>query len=170
VGGGTERLPHAVRGVTLDRSNCLACGRLSRGFREKRGRAKSTRLAGATLTNGAPPALLGFIGFSRPMGWEQTSMDNGRPVMRIKGLSHDEMELKRFTRSLNAELTLLGRESIDVLEAHVEYQGRIDDHEGTLVNLIRKIAAERTSERYVEEDEGDDEPLDEFEEEGQEKE
>jgi hypothetical protein len=102
------------------------------------------------------------------MGWEQ---NNGRPEMRIKGLSHDEMErLKRFTRSLNAELTLLGGESIDVLEAHVEYQGRIDDHEGTLANLIRKIAAERTSERYVEEDEGDDEPLDELEEEGQEKE
>jgi hypothetical protein len=57
-----------------------------------------------------------------------------------------------------------------VLEAHEEYQGRIDDHEGNWADLVRKIAAERTSERYVEEDKGDDEPLDELENEEQEKE
>lgn len=85
-------------------------------------------------------------------------MGNGRPEMRIKGLSPDQKErLKRFTRSLNAELALLGTEPIDLLEAHEEYQGRIDDHEGTWADLVRKIAAERTSERYVEEDEEDEE-------------
>ena len=88
-------------------------------------------------------------------------MGNGRPEMRIKGLSPDRMErLKRFTRSLNAELALLGGEPIDVLEAHEEYQGRIDEHEGTWADLVRKIAAERTSERYVEEDEEGDDSMD----------
>ena len=98
-------------------------------------------------------------------------MNNGRKEMRIKGLSHDGMErLKRFTRSLNAELILLGGEAIDVLEAHEEYQGLIDDHEGTWADLFRKIAAERTSERYAEEDEDGEELLNELEQEEQEKE
>ena len=93
-------------------------------------------------------------------------MGNGRPELRIKGLSHEGMErLKRFTRSLNAELSLLGAEPVDMLEAHDEYQGRIDEHEGTWADLVRRIAAERTSVRYVEEDEEIDEPLDELEEE-----
>ncbi len=93
-------------------------------------------------------------------------MGNGRPELRIKGLSHEGMErLKRFTRSLNVELALLGAEPIDLLEAHEEYQGRIDEHEGTWADLVRRIAAERTAVRYVEEDEEDDEPLDEVEEE-----
>ncbi len=93
-------------------------------------------------------------------------MANARPELRIKGLSHEAMErLKRFTRSLNAEFALLGAEPVDVLEVHEEYQGRIDEHEGTWADLVRRIAAERTSVRYVEEDEGDDEPLDELEEE-----
>jgi hypothetical protein len=91
-------------------------------------------------------------------------MGNGRPELRIKGLSHDGMErLKRFTRALNAELVLMGGEPIDVLEAHEEYLGRIDDHEGTWADLVRKIAAERTSQRYVEEDEETDETPEAFE-------
>ncbi len=98
-------------------------------------------------------------------------MGNGRPEMRIKGLSQDAMErLKRFTRSLNTELALLGGELIDVLEAHGEYQGLIDGNQGTLADLVRKIAADRTSMRYVEEDEGEDEPMEELERDEQEEE
>jgi hypothetical protein len=52
-----------------------------------------------------------------------------------------------------------------VLETHEEYQGLIDDHEGTWADLIRKIAAERTSTRYVEQEDEDDEALDELEQE-----
>ena len=97
-------------------------------------------------------------------------MSNDRPELRVKGLSPDRMErLKRFTRSLNAELALLGGEPIDVIEGHEQYQGLIDDHEGTWADLVRKIAAERTSERYVEEADEGDEILDEFEREEQEK-
>jgi len=91
-------------------------------------------------------------------------MGNGRPEIRIKGLSHDAMaRLKRFTRSLNAELALLGDEPLDLIEAHQQYQGLIDGHHGTLADLVRKIAAERTAAPYVEEGEGEDEPLDELE-------
>ena len=98
-------------------------------------------------------------------------MANGRPDLRIKGLSAEQTErLKRFTKSLNAELALLGGEPIDVLEAHEEYQGLIDDHEGTWADLVRKIAAERTSERYVEEDEEGDDSVDALEREEQEEE
>lgn len=98
-------------------------------------------------------------------------MGNVRPEMRIKGLSAEQMDrLKRFTKSLNAELALLGGELIDMLEAHEEYQGVIDDRQGTLSDLVRKVAAERTSERYVEEDEEEAEPLDELEQAEQEEE
>jgi hypothetical protein len=93
-------------------------------------------------------------------------MGNGRPELRIKGLSPERMDrLKRFTRSLNHELALLGAEPVDVLEAHAEYQGRIDSHEGTWAEFVRRIAAERTAVRYVEEGEEEDEALDEIEEE-----
>ncbi len=93
-------------------------------------------------------------------------MGNGRPEIRIKGLSAEQMDrLKRFTRSLNAELALMGAEPIDVLEAHAEYQGRIDAHEGTWADLVRRIAAERTSVRYVEDGEEGDEALEELDEE-----
>ena len=104
------------------------------------------------------------------MEWKaDVSMGNTRPELRIKGLSLDGMErLKRFTRSLNAELALLGAEPIDALEAHADYQGRIDEHDGTWADLVRRIAAERTKVRYVEDDEGDGEPLDELEREEQE--
>jgi hypothetical protein len=51
-------------------------------------------------------------------------MGNVRPETRIKGLSAEQTDrLKRFTKSLNAELVLLGGESIDVLEAHEETGG-----------------------------------------------
>jgi hypothetical protein len=101
--------------------------------------------------------------FAVLLGSRQASMGNSRTQLRIKGLSHDGMErLKRFTRALNAELALLGAEPIDLLEAHAEYQARIDDHEGTWADLVRKIAAERTAERYVEEDEETDEMLEAF--------
>jgi hypothetical protein len=94
----------------------------------------------------------------RPMG-------NGKHEIRIKGFSDERMDrLKKFTRSLNAELTLLGGEALDVLEAHQEYQGVIDDHEGTWADLARRLAAERTKVVYVEEDEERDEGLDGFEE------
>jgi hypothetical protein len=85
-------------------------------------------------------------------------MGNGKHEIRIKGYSDDRMErLKRFTRSLNAELTLLGGEPLDVLEAHQDYQGVIDDHEGTWADLVRRLAIERTKIVYAEEDEpGDD--------------
>ena len=93
-------------------------------------------------------------------------MGIGRTELRIKGLSPEQMDrLKRFTRSLNGELALLGAEPVDLLEAHAEYQGQIDAHEGTWADLVRRIAAERTSVRYVEEDEEEDEALDEIEEE-----
>jgi hypothetical protein len=84
-------------------------------------------------------------------------MGNGRHEIRIKGFSDERMErLKRFTRSLNAELALLGGEPLDVLEAHQEYQGAIDDHEGTWADLARRLAAERTRIAYVEEGEADE--------------
>jgi hypothetical protein len=84
--------------------------------------------------------------------------------MRIKGLTAERMErLKRFTRSLNAELALMGGEPLDLLEAHEEYQGLIDDHEGTWADLVRRIAAERTKVSYVEDGEEADETLAEFE-------
>jgi hypothetical protein len=98
-------------------------------------------------------------------------MGDVRPEMYVKGRSAEQTDrLKRFTKSLNAELVLFGGESIDVLEAHEEYQGLIDDHEGTLADLVRTIAAERTSERYVEEEEEEDDPLDELEQAEQEEE
>jgi len=94
------------------------------------------------------------------MGLKAGVMGDGRSELRIKGLSHDGMErLKRFTRALNAELALMGAEPLDLLEAHEEYQERIDGHEGTWADLIRKIAAERATVRYVEEDEETDETL-----------
>jgi hypothetical protein len=87
-------------------------------------------------------------------------MSEGRHEVRIKGFSDARMDrLKRFTRSLNAELALLGGEPLDVIEAHAEYQGVIDDHEGTWAALIRRLAAERTREPYVEDDDGvEDDP------------
>jgi hypothetical protein len=85
-------------------------------------------------------------------------MGNGRHEIRIKGFSDERMErLKRFTRSLNAELALVGGEPLDVLEAHQEYQGLIDDHEGTWADLARRLAAERTRVTYVEDEETRDE-------------
>jgi hypothetical protein len=87
-----------------------------------------------------------------------------RQEFRIKGFSSERMDrLKRFTRSLNAELALLGGEPLDLLEAHSEYQGVIDDHDGTWADLIRRLAAERTQVSYVEEGEEREEALDEFE-------
>lgn len=85
-------------------------------------------------------------------------MGNGRHEVRIKGFSDDRMErLRRFTRSLNGELALLGGEPLDMLEAHQEYQTAIDDHEGTWADLVRRLAAERTKVAYFEDDEdGDD--------------
>ena len=84
-------------------------------------------------------------------------MGNGKHEIRIKGFSDERMErLKRFTRSLNAELTFRGGESLDVLEAHQEYQGLIDDHEGTWADLARRLAAERTKVTYVEDEEEPD--------------
>lgn len=92
-------------------------------------------------------------------------MGNGKHEIRIKGYSDDRMErLKQFTRSLNAELALLGGEPLDVLETHQEYQGVIDDHEGTWADLIRRLAAERTKIVYAEEDEAGDDVADAFEE------
>jgi len=87
-------------------------------------------------------------------------MGEGRRDIRIKGFSDERMErLKRFTRSLNGELALLGGEPLDVLEAHEAYQGLIDDHEGTWADLARRLAAERTMAVYVEDDErNDDDP------------
>jgi hypothetical protein len=87
-------------------------------------------------------------------------MGNGKHEIRIKGYSDERMErLKKFTRSLNAELALLGGEPLDMLEAHEEYQGVIDDHEGTWADLARRLAAERTRETYVEDDEERDDDL-----------
>ena len=87
-------------------------------------------------------------------------MGNGKHEIRIKGFSDARMErLKRFTRSLNAELALLGGEPLDVLEAHQEYQGVIDDHEGTWADLVRRLAAERTEVTYVDDDDERDEDL-----------
>jgi hypothetical protein len=86
-------------------------------------------------------------------------MGNGRHEIRIKGFSDERMErLKRFTRSLNAELALLGGEPLDVLEAHQDYQGVIDDHDGTWADLVRRLAAERTRVVWVEEGEADEDP------------
>jgi hypothetical protein len=85
-------------------------------------------------------------------------MGNGKHEVRIKGFSDERMErLKRFTRSLNAELALLGGEPLDVLEAHQEYQGVIDDHDGTWADLARRLAAERTQVTYLEDDDERDE-------------
>ena len=92
-------------------------------------------------------------------------MGNGKHEIRIKGFSDARMErLRKFTRSLNAELALLGGESLDVLEAHEEYQGVIDDHEGTWADLARRLAVERTRVAYVDEDEAGDEDTEAFEE------
>jgi len=92
-------------------------------------------------------------------------MGNGKHEIRIKGFSDERMErLKRFTRSLNAELALLGGEPLDMLEAHEEYQGLIDDHEGTWANLARRLAAERTKVTYVDDEEERDKDLGGFEE------
>ena len=97
-------------------------------------------------------------------------MGNGKHEIRIKGFSDERMDrLKRFTRSLNAELALLGGEPLDVIEAHQEYQGVIDDHAGTWADLIRRLAAERTREVYVEDDEDRDDDLEPFEDEESEK-
>lgn len=86
-------------------------------------------------------------------------MGNGRHEIRIKGFSDERMErLKRFTRSLNAELALLGGEPLDVLEAHQEYQGAIDDHDGTWADLVRRLAAERTRVTFFEEGEAEGDP------------
>ena len=91
-------------------------------------------------------------------------MGNGKHEIRIKGYSNDRMErLKRFTRSLNAELALLGSEPLDVLEAHQEYQSVIDDHEGTWAELVRRLAAERTKVVYAEEGEETGEDFEAFE-------
>jgi len=85
-------------------------------------------------------------------------MGNGKHEIRIKGFSDERMErLKRFTRSLNAELSFRGGEPLDMLEAHQEYQGLIDDHEGTWADLARRLAAERTKVTYVEDEEDLDE-------------
>ena len=84
-------------------------------------------------------------------------MGNGRHEIRIKGFSDERMErLRRFTRSLNAELAMLGGEPLDVLEAHQDYQAAIDDHEGTWADLVRRLAAERTKVAYFEDDEDRD--------------
>ena len=85
-------------------------------------------------------------------------MGNGKHEIRIKSFSDQKMErLKRFTRSLNAELALVGGEPLDMLEAHQEYQGLIDDHEGTWADLARRLAAERTQVTYFEDEEERDE-------------
>ena len=85
-------------------------------------------------------------------------MRAARHEVRIKGFSDARMErLKRFTRSLNAELALLGGEPLDMLEAHEDYQAAIDDHEGTWADLARKLAAERTRVAYLEDGETADE-------------
>ena len=87
-------------------------------------------------------------------------MGTGKHEVRIKGYSDERMErLKKFTRSLNAELALLGGEPLDMLEAHEEYQGVIDDHDGTWADLARRLAAERTRVTYVEDDEERDDDL-----------
>ncbi len=87
-------------------------------------------------------------------------MGNGKHEIRIKGFSDARMErLKKFTRSLNAELALVGGEPLDMLEAHEEYQGVIDDHDGTWADLARRLAAERTRVTYVEDDEERDDDL-----------
>ena len=91
-------------------------------------------------------------------------MGNGKHEIRIKGFSNDRMErLKRFTRSFNAELALLGGEPLDLLEVHQEYQGVIDEHEGTWADLVRRLAAERTRVSYVDPDEASDDDLEVFE-------
>ena len=91
-------------------------------------------------------------------------MGNDKHEIRIKGFSDERMErLKRFTRSLNAELALLGGEALDLLETHQEYQGVIDEHEGTLADLVRRLAAERTRVTYVEDDERRDDDVEAFE-------
>ena len=51
-----------------------------------------------------------------------------------------------------------------MLEAHQDYQGVIDDHEGTWADLVRRLAAERTKIVYAEEDEENDEDFEAFEE------
>ena len=87
-------------------------------------------------------------------------MGNGKHEIRIKGFSDERMErLRRFTRSLNAELALLGGEPLDMLEAHADYQGVIDDHQGTWADLVRRLAAERTRVAYVEGDDTEDETV-----------
>ena len=81
----------------------------------------------------------------------------GKHEIRIKGFSDERMErLRRFTRSLNAELALVGGEPLDMLEAHADYQGVIDNHEGTWADLVRRLAAERTRVAYVEGEDTDD--------------
>lgn len=90
-------------------------------------------------------------------------MGSVRHEIRIKGFSDERMErLRRFTRSLNAELALAGAEPLDVIEAHADYQGVIDDHEGTWADLVRRLAAERTRVAFVEPGEamGSDDDLD----------
>ena len=95
---------------------------------------------------------------TRPMG-------NGKRDIRIKGFSDARMErLRRFTRALNAELALLGAEPLDVIEAHTDYQGLIDDHEGTWADLVRRLAAERTRVAYADAVEAVDEDPEPFEE------
>lgn len=84
-------------------------------------------------------------------------MGSARHEIRIKGFSDERMErLKRFTRSLNAELAFVGGEPLDVIEAHQEYQGAIDEHDCTWAELARRLAAERTRIAYLEEGEPDD--------------
>jgi hypothetical protein len=91
-------------------------------------------------------------------------MGEGKHEIRIKGFSDERMErLRRFTRSLNAELHFLGGEPLDVLEAHAEYQGLIDDHEGTWAALVRRLAAERTRSPLPADDGGFDEDPEPFE-------
>jgi hypothetical protein len=91
-------------------------------------------------------------------------MGNGKHEIRIKGFSDNRMErLKRFTRSLNAELALLGGEPLDMLEVHQEYQGAIDEHAGTWADLVRRLAAERTRIPYIDPDEANDDDLEAFE-------
>ena len=119
----------------------------------------------APLTNDQDRTCLSGRQRTKRKGHGARPMGNGKHEIRIKGYSDDRMErLKRFTRSLNAELTLLGGEPLDVLEAHQDYQGVIDDHEGTWADLVRRLAAERTKIVYAEEDEPGDEDFGAFEE------
>ncbi len=90
-------------------------------------------------------------------------MGDGKHEIRIKGFSEAQMErLRRFTRALNVELHFLGGEKLDVLEAHAEYQGLIDDHEGTWAALVRRLAAERTRAPLAADDGGFDEDAEPF--------